>query len=594
MQRPQLLSSHLLCAICVTLAAALPTSGQQTRQTAKFELAPLLKGLSSSDPFTLRDSAFRLSQLTPAARILLPAEASTVLERLTSALAVEDPPDVRQAAAYGLGSITPYLKGRITPEERDAALSALGRAVEANNPDPLRQAAAWATSNLIKITGSRMPSELRTTFLDDLTNLLQSVTPGVQSAAADALGAVFRNADKTIGGEYLSQTEIAVNALLTAVNASKDSSGQAAAVHALSNIHHQSLKIIMTLSEVLSSGSNSDLRIACANTLGDLASDEKISAPALASALLDTNESLQLAAASSLAFLGAKAAHLNHVVENLGVTVQQDDSPELQQNAAWALGRMGAQASSEANDLMRILDSESAAVRRNAAWALGQVISLDNVASRNTSAELLVTAEDVCRRLTRTLNDPDSNVRSDAAGSLALLANQAERNNTFKLIPSLEQARNAMRVSSNLDPNSEQAQKTIDEALNVLKERSFRQRFRLWANSKWIVIFCLTGFAYLLWFAILRFVLLLHWPLLILHWNQVLQSSQALKLPGTEITIPLRHGLLFGFYHFSFVDSSLETVPVIGAICPLASVKLSNANFNCAVRPWPPLRTSRI
>lgn len=555
---------RILGAFLIMMVASTLLGAQEARRTAKFELAPIVKGLNSTDASTLRDSAFRLSQLTPAARILLPAEASTILQLLTWALGPANLPDVRQAAAYGLASITPYLRGRITSDERDAALSALANALDANNPDALRAAAAWATTNLTRITGTRMPNQLRSRFLDDLRNLLASKSPRAPGAAAEALGSLFRNAGGTVAtgnkseGANRGETEAAFKSLVDLLKTSNEADTQTAAINALGNINYQSRDMVSLLAQILMTSTNLDARIASARVLGELGFAEDLSGPALSSALLDSSEALQITAASALATLGAKTAPIDHVIENLGITLQQDDSPKLQENAAWALGRMGLGAESEAGDLMDTLESETPRVRRNGAWALGQVLTLDGRGSASRSSEQLSQAQEVCRRLMLALKDVDPHVRSEAAGALAAIAARAQRSNAFKLLPTLTEAEQAIQDavgnSGNLagDPSAEQAKTLMVDSISALQAQSFRHRFLTWANNRWVMIPALVLLVYLVWFVLLRLALLNFRPLLVLRWNEALKSWQALKLPGflSNLSIPVRHALLVGFYHY--------------------------------------------
>ena len=554
----RLLSTGLFWTLTSMALLGALSLGQPAR-SAKFELQPAIKGLSSEDPTVIRDSAFRLSQLTPAARILLPAEASTVLSRLTSVIASAYPPEVRQAAAYGLGSITPYLRGRLTPDERTAALEALGRALEAGNPDPLRGAAAWATSSLLRITGNRMPAELRAKLFDELTNLIQSPIAGSSAAAAEALGVMFRNADEPAAGAYREQARGTVASLLNILAKNQDPAVQASVINALGVIHHASEPVTTALTDVLRTNPNADTRIAAARALGEFGSSADTSAPVLASAVLDSNETLQIAAASSLAFIGSKAARLPDVVEYLGIAIQQNDNPKLQETAAWALGRMGIAASNEVGDLKNALTAEAPDVRKNAAWALGEITDLQNGGTRADHQKRIDEAQSTCRALLEIFSRPDPNadVRSAAVNALAVIAGKAERAGVFELLSALEKAQDAGLQSRGSgwsllsDPSSEQAMKTIRDSIAELRARSFRQHFLSWASNTWVIGITALAALYLIWFAVLRFAVLPIRPTYILRWNDALES-QALKLPGilTNINIPLRYLVLVGFYRF--------------------------------------------
>jgi HEAT repeat protein len=561
------LSLPFLRVLSLVLMLCSLTFGQDQRRNAKSELEPVVNGLISPDPIKIRDSAYGLSQLTPAGRVLLAAEASTVLARLMPVLDSRYPPEVRQAAAYGIGCITASLRGRMTLEERRTALEALSRALDPSNPDPLRGASAWATSNLLKITGTKMAEELRMRLLDELTNLVESSTPGIAAAGAEALGAVFRNADEAPSG-YHEQPQPAVTTLLNLLANTADAGAQTAAINALGSIHRQSEQVISALTHILSTSQNADVRIVAATVLGEIGSGAEVSGQALASALLDSNETLQVSAASSLASIGPKAAGLPHVVEYLGIALQQDNSPQLQETAAWALGKMGTRARSEADDLMKALENDSPGIRRNAAWALGEIISPYKTGPGSNVKSNVSEAEKVCRRLTTLLNDSDANVRSAAASALAVSAGKAERGNTYELIPCLEQAQEAVMSAASErgalygDPSAEQALRAIRDSIADLKGRSFRQHFLFWANNKWVIGGAILVALYVCWFLVLRFAVLLRRPLLILGWNDALES-QALKLPGvlTNINVPLRHLLLVGLYRFDdrVLDAWVQT-----------------------------------
>jgi HEAT repeat protein len=567
------IQSRIALQLITSLALSVFTSyAQTTERLCEVRVPRLLKELNSSDPNMVLDSAKCLSHLSPRIKVDLPSYASAVMEGLNTALRVHDRSDVPQAAAQSLAAVIPSLRGHIMDSVREATLDALTKDLSADNSEGVRDAAIQALTKLSGVTGTHLKGEQRKPIVDDLIVILESGNGRIQSSAANALGSIFRNAQASLTTtpaeevkEYTAEVSEAVSSLLATLRGNSDPKEKIDIVKALGSIKYSAQQVSSALVDNLKSNPDDGVRIACASVLSEFPSEAQGTGSVLASALLSSNGDLQIAAAYSLAFLRGRAAHSNDVIPNLGLVLQEQDNPELQRNAAWALGQMGPEAASQADHLVSALKSDEPSVRKNAAWGLSQIFPATFGDGSDSAQMVWLKAPHVIDELTHLINDADLSVRAVSAIALGNIANKLQHSSKYILIAPLQQAQRALHSavfepagSLHDDSDSEQALRSVEDTVKTLQSGSLRQRLLGWTGNKFAIILASVVSVCLLWFAFVRLFLLRHRPLVILRWNESLRKADPYnKLPWylDIIKIPLKLIISSYQYHDRVLDA---------------------------------------
>jgi HEAT repeat protein len=151
----------------------------------------------------------------------------------------------------------------------------------------------------------------------------------------------------------------------------------------------------------------------------------------------------------------------------------------VQDEAAWALGRIGPEAREAVSVLIHILETSEADTRQTAAWALGcigpeardavpllQVMLQEDLSTTGRVEAALALwkltgpAEGVLPVLIEAVRDPDLDVRRLAADALASIGPEAKA-----AVPSLRQVLDARSPGQVLEPHERDACQAAAEAL---------------------------------------------------------------------------------------------------------------------------------
>lgn len=236
------------------------------------------------------------------------------------------------------------------------------------------------------------------------------------------------------------------------------------------------------------------VREAAAFALGEICKESLRAAghadllPALKGALKDKEPLVRRSAAFALGSLGTDGAAAARDVE----AALDDPDPAVRQNAAWALGRLG---QDTVQALRKALRDKDARVRRDAASAVGQLnekgrpalpelldccLHPDTEVKKFALATLvrLVNREDarVAAELKPVLNDPDLEVRSNAALALGNIGGDAAREAVPVLIDALKQGHTELRRQAavairNIGPAARDAVPSLRRALQDQDEQ---------------------------------------------------------------------------------------------------------------------------
>lgn len=184
----------------------------------------------------------------------------------------------------------------------------------------------------------------------------------------------------------------------------------------------------------LKDGKDDKARRSAAFALGKLGSSAFAAVGSLKSTLRDDKSaSVREAAAMALGDIarGAlKAADDPEIVARLEQALEKDGDPLVRRSAALSLGKLGPDAKSALAALEKAVEDTNAAVRQNAAWALGR-IGASSVAG-----------------LRKALKDDDLLVKRDAAGSLGKLEPEDARGALDELVACCTLGNSDVRIAA--------------------------------------------------------------------------------------------------------------------------------------------------
>ncbi len=434
---------------------------------------------------------------------------------------------------------------------------------------PLAAQLTPAVSDFIDRLHSGNPTIVR----DAAYNLAS--TPGA-SVAVPALIQVAAHPDPAVRevvvyalGRIGSSEQPTAEALTRALD-DRNPKVQRAAAEALGRISPLPRFALLALGDMLSHA-NADLQRAAAFTLAGAGADAQPLAPALAGVLRSPNPEVRRVAAYALASIGYGA---RTALPDLQDVLRHDDKPEVREVAAFALGRMGAAAQRAAPDLRAALKDTDVNVRRVAADALETIAPAGQSATpallealhdprpavRQSAADALgrmrAPGRPALPALENALNDDDLQVRRAAANAIAAIATALQDSTDAKVASDVTSALNAIKTAASRTPDTvlNDAGAQVDEALSKIRAgRGWRDWMRtLLLESKPGRIGVILVAAYLIWFVILRSLVLRYSPLRVLAWNDVLESYAEFTLPEWlgRAKIPVRHLLLIGPYRY--------------------------------------------
>jgi hypothetical protein len=275
----------------------------------------------------------------------------------------------------------------------------------------------------------------------------------------------------------------------------------------------------------------------------------------------DSNPTVRSNASFALGDIGTSA-----VPELIKLLEQDDMNAEVLGNAISALGTMQAVAIEAVPQLVKALKHQDEGVRNNAAFALGmigagtkEVISAliealntdpDMVvrsAAAGSLGEMKLSAKEIIPVLAEALkNNKDDLIGSIATSSVESLCKSLTSAKDVRAIPFLELSRNALLKEST--PESKSALESINFTLDYLKVLWWARLLHYFEDYPYLSLVII---AYPSLFLI---VLLLLWlrPLWLLYANEALVPITDISLPKPldVIRLPVRHLLWLGFFHY--------------------------------------------
>lgn len=216
------------------------------------------------------------------------------------------------------------------------------------------------------------------------------------------------------------------------------------------------------------------------------------------------------------------------------ISFLRDEDSVYRFAAAEALGRMGPEAKDGVAALIDVLKDQDARVRNNAVIALGLI---------GEGAKEAITA------LIDALKDQDSNVRLDAANALSLIAQKLFDAKSTEKLPQLRAAYEALKRHSDSEVRYQAAtvKRTVDYFESLwwadLREGTIKLAREHFYIAGVVIAYLLLQLIWLLFFWC--------WPLRLLQVVALLgQTGAKLKIPWTDIPIPIKHALVFPLLHY--------------------------------------------
>jgi len=254
----------------------------------------------------------------------------------------------------------------------------------------------------------------------------------------------------------------------------------------------------------------------------------KEAVPALIATLKDQDELGRGYTAAVLGMIGKEA------VPAL-IAALKDQNESVRNSAADALGQIGPEAKEAVPALIAALKDQGERVRSSAAYALGWI-----------GPE----AKEALPALIAALKDQERHVRSSAARALGSIATALFDAKTTEMLPSLRSAYEAMKDES--DPGVQK------HAAEVKRTVDYFESLLWWIRLKELPIKLAGEHPYIASAVIAYLLLQLTWLLFFWRWPlrllQVVvsldQTGAKLKLPWTDIPIPIKHALVFPLLHY--------------------------------------------
>lgn len=513
----------LLILLCLTCSI---TKGQGISDP---EISNFVRDLKSTDKIERLHAIKALERMGPNA-----AEAVNPLITL-----LDDDDDVRYEAANALRSI-----GRL-------AVPALINALKSPNPR-VRATAAYA---LVHIGYGNAKAATA------LIEALNDNNKEVRSRAAEALGSIkpdnnevvpalmrlLRDQDAEIRqdavsalGEIGPEARPATPLIIELLN-DHDVDVRIKAINALSTIEPgaDAEAAVPFLIEQLNN-KDTQLRYILAKTLGSIG---PTAIPALTDALKSSNVLTRRGAAESLMRMGPEAVR---ATSELSLSLKDQDS-EVRTLAAAALGQIGEGGAKAAVPvLIQSLKDGDNIVRYTAAEALGRM---------GAGAQASIPA------LTDAIYDEDRNVRVNAAAAIERISVALYKVQAINQIGVLKRAYSSMIASS--DPVAQRHAEAVKQTIDYLELLQQRQ-LAYWIEEHLYITVIIIIYPILLLVCI---ILLYLKPIWLLQINETL-SRNIERLPKKVggVDIPLRYGLLVGFFHYhprvldAWVNSHIKIV----------------------------------
>jgi HEAT repeat protein len=396
----------LLLAACTV--APVPSARSQDSAFLGRPATAWARELSDSRPAVRRSAAFALGRMGPYALIKAADLTKTLQDR---------DPSVRTMAAEALGDIVLGLHGSGLSVWESAG-PALGKALAEDDDPHVRGAAAYALGAFGDRAAALAPA---------LRTALHDANPGVRRHAARALGRlgegaveavkdlndtvkdsdvlVRRDAVAALGSIGLPAARPAVRPLLDLVKNEVDGVVRRAALDKLVGLVGPGDRAAATELYPLLGGDDPDAAQSAAFVLANIGGPEAAPAlPLLRKILFEEDEHTQALAAAALATLGVVAAP---AVPDLAQALTESKTISVRRNAALALGQIGPKSRDAMPALISALaPAEPREVRMYAAEAIKNIGSPDNDAA---VAALLGVVE----------SDPDPDMRHHCAWCVA-------------------------------------------------------------------------------------------------------------------------------------------------------------------------------
>jgi HEAT repeat protein len=142
------------------------------------------------------------------------------------------------------------------------------------------------------------------------------------------------------------------------------------------------------------------------------------------------------------------------------------------------------------------------------------------------------------------------------------IANIAESLVDAQDVSALPELRNALKLIGANDPAHARVSRAIVSLEAIESSRRERVLSKFW-NTPWFPPLFLFASAYLFWILVIRFLILIQWPLSIWKWNSALKPVAEVKLPtwSAGVPIPLKYILGIGFfeYHDRVLDAWIRS-----------------------------------
>jgi len=274
---------------------------------------------------------------------------------------------------------------------------------------------------------------------------------------------------------------------------SSNESQRRTAAFALGKMGSFAADAVPALKRTLQNDASPKVRDAAAFALGEIAKEsiqaatDPQLAPLLSKALTDQAWPVRRSAAFALGCLDTGAAAAQDALEN----ALRDSAPEVRQNAAWALGRVGDSAVPKLREALRDNDSF---VKRDAAQslgllkplavrvALGDLLSLchdDNSEVRRATVGVLIQivgpedAKSAAKHLQQVLNDPDEEIRTNAALALANIGGKDAAPAVGVLVSAMHRGDIELRrqAAAAIGNVGSEAQRAVPDLIKTLNEQ---------------------------------------------------------------------------------------------------------------------------